>query len=314
VNWFKKFWKALTEPTPKNEAVEETEGQRLRQTQGEPTPRNEAVVETTSNFTPRAQQVLALARREADRLNHNFLGTEHLLLGLFKLGQGVAVNVLGKMGLNLETVRMEIEKQVPMGPDKKMIGNIPYTPRVKKVIALADKERRKLNHTYLGTEHLLLGLLLEGDGVAARVMKHLGADVEQTRREILKELDPNFSAQSHDETKNLTPKETTLMPSRFDLPQKPEPDQPKQDSIDTSKRYDVYCTERNQEIVVYRNAQFIGIKRLYQTAQYDIMSQFIELEQAEGQTIFLARSSVIKFCEHGVTPGAETISTKKPPG
>ena len=90
-----------------------------------------------NNFTPRAQQVLALARKEADRFNHNYVGTEHLLLGLIKLGQGVAVNVLQKMGLDLETVRMEVEKQVGSGPETKMVGNIPYTPRVKKVLALA---------------------------------------------------------------------------------------------------------------------------------------------------------------------------------
>ncbi len=148
-----------------------------------------------NNFTPRAQQVLALARKEADRFNHNFVGTEHLLLGLIKLGQGVAVNVLQKMGLDLETVRMEVEKQVGTGPDQKMIGNIPYTPRVKKVLALAAKEARALTHTYVGTEHILLGLLREGDGVAARVLKNLDVDIEQTRQEILKELDPNFNAQ-----------------------------------------------------------------------------------------------------------------------
>ena len=146
-----------------------------------------------NNFTPRAQQVLALARKEADRFNHNFVGTEHLLLGLIKLGQGVAVNVLQKMGLDLETVRMEVEKQVGTGPDQKMIGNIPYTPRVKKVLALAAKEAKQLNHTYVGTEHILLGLLREGDGVAARVLKNLDVDIEQTRQEILKELDPNLS-------------------------------------------------------------------------------------------------------------------------
>src|SRR6516162_3958304 len=148
-----------------------------------------------NNFTPRAQQVLALARKEADRFNHNFVGTEHLLLGLIKLGQGVAVNVLQKLGLDLETVRMEVEKQVGTGPDQKMIGNIPYTPRVKKVLALAAKEAKALNHTYVGTEHILLGLLREGDGVAARVLKNLDVDIEQTRQEILKELDPNFAAQ-----------------------------------------------------------------------------------------------------------------------
>src|SRR5215213_5157815 len=151
--------------------------------------------EAMNNFTPRAQQVLALARKEADRFNHNFVGTEHLLLGLIKLGQGVAVNVLQKMGLDLETVRMEVEKQVGTGPDQKMIGNIPYTPRVKKVLALAAKEAKALNHTYVGTEHILLGLLREGDGVAARVLKNLDVDIEQTRQEILKELDPNFTGQ-----------------------------------------------------------------------------------------------------------------------
>jgi ATP-dependent Clp protease ATP-binding subunit ClpC len=150
--------------------------------------------ESMNNFTPRAQQVLALARKEADRFNHNFVGTEHLLLGLIKLGQGVAVNVLQKMGLDLETVRMEVEKQVGTGPDQKMIGNIPYTPRVKKVLSLAAKEAKALNHTYVGTEHILLGLLREGDGVAARVLKNLDVDIEQTRQEILKELDPNFTS------------------------------------------------------------------------------------------------------------------------
>jgi len=149
--------------------------------------------EGMSNFTPRAQQVLALARKEADRFNHNFVGTEHLLLGLIKLGQGVAVNVLQKMGLDLETVRLEVEKQVGTGPDQKQVGNIPYTPRVKKVLNLASKEAKQLQHTYVGTEHILLGLLREGDGVAARVLKNLDIDIEQTRQEILKELDPNFA-------------------------------------------------------------------------------------------------------------------------
>jgi ATP-dependent Clp protease ATP-binding subunit ClpC len=148
-----------------------------------------------NNFTPRAQQVLALARKEADRFNHNYVGTEHLLLGLIKLGQGVAVNVLQKMGLDLETVRMEVEKQVGSGPETKMVGNIPYTPRVKKVLALAGKEAKSLQHSYVGTEHILLGLLREGEGVAARVLKNLEVDIERTRNEILRELDPNFAPQ-----------------------------------------------------------------------------------------------------------------------
>ena len=146
-----------------------------------------------NNFTPRAQQVLALASKEAERFNHNYVGTEHLLLGLIKLGQGVAVNVLQKMGLDLERVRMEVEKHVGSHPETKMIGNIPYTPRVKKVLALAAKEAKGLNHSYIGTEHILLGLLREGEGVAARVLKSLEVDPARTRNEILKELDPNFT-------------------------------------------------------------------------------------------------------------------------
>jgi ATP-dependent Clp protease ATP-binding subunit ClpC len=148
-----------------------------------------------NNFTPRAQQVLALARKEADRFHHNYVGTEHLLLGLIKLGQGVAVSVLQKMGLDLETVRGEVEKQVGTGQETKTpASSIPYTPRVKKVLALAGKEAKALNHSYVGTEHILLGLLREGEGVAARVLKSLDIDIERTRNEILRELDPQFSA------------------------------------------------------------------------------------------------------------------------
>src|SRR5246500_4234545 len=146
-----------------------------------------------NNFTPRAQQVLALARKEADRFNHNYVGTEHLLLGLIKLGQGVAVNVLQKMGLDLERVRLEVEKHVGSHPATNMIGNIPYTPRVKKVLVLAGREAKALHHSYVGTEHILLGLLREGEGVAARVLKSLEVDPARTRNEILNELDPNFT-------------------------------------------------------------------------------------------------------------------------
>src|SRR5258708_4926299 len=152
-------------------------------------------MEPMNNFTPRAQQVLALARKEADRFHHNYVGTEHLLVGLIKLGQGVAVSVLQKMGLDLETVRGEVEKQVGIGQESKTpVGSIPYTPRVKKVLALAGKEAKAINHSYVGTEHILLGLLREGEGVAARVLKTLEVDIERTRNEILRELDPQLSS------------------------------------------------------------------------------------------------------------------------
>ncbi|MGF1530079.1 MAG: ATP-dependent Clp protease ATP-binding subunit [Puniceicoccaceae bacterium] len=159
-------------------------------------------MEPINNFTPRAQQVLALAKKEADRFHHTYVGTEHLLLGLINLGQGVAVNVLQKLGLSLETVREAVEKQVGSGPESKPSGNIPYTPRVKQVLALAGKEAKALNHSYVGTEHILLGLLREGDGVAARVLKSLDVDIERCRQEILVELDPNYS-ESAQEPENV---------------------------------------------------------------------------------------------------------------
>ena len=152
-----------------------------------------------NNFTPRAQQVLALARKEADRFNHNYIGTEHVLLGLIKLGQGVAVSVLQRMGLDLESVRMEVEKEVGTGPDTKSSTNIPYTPRVKKVLALSNKEAKQLNHSYVGTEHILLGLLREGEGMAARVLTSLNVDLQTTRNEVLAEIDPNFAPEESDD-------------------------------------------------------------------------------------------------------------------
>jgi len=250
-----------------------------------------------NNFTPHAQEVLALARKEADRFYHNFVGTEHLLLGLISLGQGTAVTVLGKMGLDLETVRKEVEKMIGPGPDQKMIGNIPYTPRVKQVLALAAKEARALNHSYVGTEHILLGLLLEGDGVAARVLKNLAVDIEKTRLEILRELDPNFAGTA----KDIKP---------FEMPQNPDLPKPRLDSVDTSKRYDVYCSEGDQQVVVYRNALFKGWSKLLSTRQHDLGAEFLELEQSNGQTVYLSQFSVLRFCEHGAEIVGEIIPPK----
>ena len=260
--------------------------------------------EGLSNFTPRAQQVLALARKEADRLNHNFVSTEHLLLGMIALGQGVAMNVLGKMGLDLETVRTEVKKMVGTGPDHGNIGNAPYTPRVKTVLALATNEAKALTHTYVGTEHIFLGLLREGDGVAAHVLKDLGVNIERTRQEILKELDPNFlpAADGPEPRPRLQTSNSQLPTS---LP-------PQGESVDLSKRYDVYCTDWSQSVTVHRNVRFKGVKHLFPKSQYDALSGYVELEQGDGQTIFVSRASIIRFCEHGVSPSPESDSGKKP--
>jgi ATP-dependent Clp protease ATP-binding subunit ClpC len=152
----------------------------------------ETAQEFFGNFTPRAGQVLALARKEADRLNHNFIGTEHILLGLIKLGQGVATNVLKNAGLNLENVRVEVEKHLGVGLHQETIDHIPFTPRSKRIFEMAKEESKLLKHTYVGTEHLLLGLLRENEGVAARIFKNCNLNAEQTRKEILNELNPRF--------------------------------------------------------------------------------------------------------------------------
>ena len=224
--------------------------------------------------------------------------------------QGTAVNVLKKMGLDLETVRREVGQQVGTGPDQKMTGNIPYTPRVKKVLALACKEAKALNHTYVGTEHILLGLLREGDGVAAKVLKNLDVGIEQTRQEILKELDPNFHPDA--DAGGVSASTTSSAPPKSGSPLRVASPQPQRELLDLSKRYDVYCREQNGEVVVYRNARFNGIKSLFQKERFDLFYEFVELEQSDGGTIFLGRHSIIKFCEHGVTPGPESVSGKKP--
>ena len=136
-------------------------------------------------LTDRARKVMALANQEAQRLNHEYIGTEHILLGLVKEGSGVGANVLKNLDIDLRKVRLEVEKLVKSGPEMVTMGKLPQTPRAKKVIEYAIEEARSLNHNYVGTEHLLLGLLREHDGVAAQVLMNLGLKLEEVREEVL---------------------------------------------------------------------------------------------------------------------------------
>lgn len=140
-------------------------------------------------FTNRAKQVIKLAKKEAQRMNHNYLGTEHILLGLLKLGQGIAVNVLRGMSIDYETVRQEVERLVGFGPELQLYGDPALTGKVKKVIEYANEEAANLNHNYVGTEHLLLGLLRQTDGVAVQVLENLNINLKEVRKEVLKELE-----------------------------------------------------------------------------------------------------------------------------
>src|SRR5450432_790763 len=145
-------------------------------------------------FTDRARKVMALANQEAQRFNHEYIGTEHILLGLVKEGSGVGANVLKNLDVDLRKVRLEVEKLVKSGPDMVTMGKLPQTPRAKKVIEYSIEEARQLNHNYVGTEHLLLGLLREQEGVAAQVLMNLGLKLEDVREEVLNLLGHNMES------------------------------------------------------------------------------------------------------------------------
>ncbi|MBN1865583.1 MAG: ATP-dependent Clp protease ATP-binding subunit [Victivallales bacterium] len=145
-----------------------------------------------NNLTPRARQVLVLSRKEAARLNHDYVGSEHLLLGLIGLGEGVAVEVLRSMGLNLENLRIEVEKSSGSGGGTLTEGELPLSPRLKKLLVIAAREAKALNFNFIGTEHLLLAILREGESVAARILRNLDVDIDKVKAEVIKALDPDF--------------------------------------------------------------------------------------------------------------------------
>ncbi|MFZ2654641.1 MAG: ATP-dependent Clp protease ATP-binding subunit, partial [Victivallales bacterium] len=143
-------------------------------------------------LTARAKQVLVLSQKEALRFNHDYVGTEHLLLGILRLGQGVAVSVLKSMGLNIDNLRIEVEKNSGIGGSTQQQGAPPFTPQLKNVLILAAKEAKAMNYNFIGTEHLLLGVLREGESMASRILKNMNIDLDKVRMEVIKALDPNY--------------------------------------------------------------------------------------------------------------------------
>ena len=150
-------------------------------------------------FTDRARKVMQLANQEAQRFNHEYIGTEHVLLGLVKEGSGVAANVLKNLDVDLRKIRLEVEKLVQSGPEMVTMGKLPQTPRAKKVIEYSMEEARNLNHNYVGTEHILLGLLREQEGVAAQVLMNLGLKLEEVREEVLNLLGHGLDSEEGEE-------------------------------------------------------------------------------------------------------------------
>ena len=165
-------------------------------------------------LTDRARKVMALANQEAQRFNHEYIGTEHILLGLVKEGSGVGANVLKNLDIDLRKVRLEVEKLVKSGPEMVTMGKLPQTPRAKKVLEYAIEEARNLNHNYVGTEHLLLGLLREQDGVAAQVLMNLGVKLEEVREEVLNLLGAGVDTEEGEELGEAGPGEQPETPRR----------------------------------------------------------------------------------------------------
>src|SRR5712675_411391 len=159
-------------------------------------------------FTDRARKVMQLANQEAQRFNHEYIGTEHILLGLVKEGSGVAANVLKNLDIDLRKIRLEVEKIVQSGPDMVTMGKLPQTPRAKKVIEYSIEEARNLNHNYVGSEHLLLGLLREEDGVAAQVLMNLGVRLEDVREEVLNLLGAGQESPRDNQSRTPSPSKT----------------------------------------------------------------------------------------------------------
>ncbi len=154
-------------------------------------------VDRFDKFTNRARKALHLAQEEAQRLQHNYIGTEHLLLGLIREGEGVAAKVLNNLGIDLEKARSSVESIIGRG-NRVVIGELGLTPRAKKVIGLAMDEARHLHHHYLGTEHLLLGLVREGQGIGAGVLESLGVNLEKVRVQTLQVLGKRERSENDD--------------------------------------------------------------------------------------------------------------------
>jgi ATP-dependent Clp protease ATP-binding subunit ClpC len=156
-------------------------------------------------FTERAKKVINLAREEAGRLGHDYIGTEHILLGLIREGGGVAAAVLENLGLDLERIKLEVEKSITMGGGTLTLGEVPFTPRAKRVLELAVEEAQSLGHNYIGTEHLLLGLIREGEGVASKVLEQFGLRIDKAREMTIYLLGGNLPKYTQGQTKSATP-------------------------------------------------------------------------------------------------------------
>ena len=168
------------------------------------------------NFTPRAKHVLVLAQKESERFNHDYIGTEHLLLGLIVLSEGVAMSVLKSMNLNLDQLRLEVEKLCGVGGPTKQAGLVPFTPRLKRILVLAAKEAKDMNYNFIGTEHLLLALMREGESAASKILIGMKIDINEVRRQVIRALDSDYLPEA--ESMDVQSESTNTMKNLENLP------------------------------------------------------------------------------------------------
>lgn len=293
MKWFREFWAALNAPSSGVTKVP---------------------ADLLGSFTPQATQVLALARTEAIGLQHGFIGTEHVLLGLLGDETGIVSRVLGRSGVDCLKARETVRKQIGAAPTTARPGrvaNLPYTPRVKKILALAAKHARTLQHDHVGTEHILLGLVTEVDHVASRVLQGLGVDPQTAHRAVLSELGVDdgplwpFEGEAAPASQEVIEAEREAISRTL-----PTPTRELTRSIDPRRRYDVYCVETDQRVVVYRSMRFLGRRELGEGDSGDPMNQFLELEPLNGQSVFVPLLRILKFGSPGAVIDGEVV----PPG
>lgn len=240
---------------------------------------------SATRLTPRAERLLQLANSHALRLNHNFLGTEHLLLGLADLREGRATSILDQMGIDLMELRAKLEKEVEPGPSQgPRSGKTQLTPRVEQVLALAAREAKAFHRDYAGTEDILLGIVSEGEGIAARLLHAAGVEASGVRQAV---RERSLGSAEAERPADSDWPDTSMAPFLG--------------SIGSEKTYDVYCQENGEELTVYSGVRFKGVRRLFSTDEAGGLSpEYVELENAEGKIIYICSSCILKFHEPGM--------------
>jgi hypothetical protein len=312
MNWFEAFWKKLTAPP--------SAAREVNTSSTTPPPASEPPVDRSElprdRFTPRVRRTFTLALEQAERRNDPCVETEHVLLGLVLMGQGIAASVLFRIGVNAETVAANFDPTHAAKPASASAEVPRFGALVKEVLALAAEEARALEHTYIGTEHILLGLLRQPHGGAGRIFKELYVDPEALRKQVMlafevKNVETKVGEARDKILEQFGSRHTETFAKKTSTEPNPlpvlAPPNTASEPVDLTQRYDVYCVERNEIMIVHRNVRFRSARSLIPQSDADPTSDFVELEQADGQTVFVAKSTITRFCAPGVKMDMENL-------